>query len=374
MKEDEVKNWLAFQSISGVGPVLIRRLMESYGSLPRVLELDHQILINFEGIGPTLARAILSFQIDDKVKRDYEKLKKFGVDIICLTDARYPPLLKEIYDPPSLLYFRGKIQIKTPAIAIVGSRRATSYGRMITVQLTRDLSERGYAIVSGLARGIDGYAHREAIRVKGETFAVLGCGVDMVYPPEHKELMENIMEQGGVFSEYPLGTPPEGKNFPQRNRIISGLSLGVLVVEAASESGSLITARLALEQGREVFAVPGNIAMKSSEGTNGLIKKGAKLIQGAEDIVEEILPEFRPSEKKSQEVFHPISPSPEIKKNDMEIDESILFDLVGVHPAHIDELCMKSHFPSNKVSGLLLRLELKGKVQQMAGQFYSRAW
>jgi len=176
-----------------------------------------------------------------------------------------------------------------------------------------------------------------------------------------------------VLSEYPLGTPPDAKNFPQRNRIISGLALGVLVVEAASESGSLITARLALEQGREVFAVPGNIGMKSSEGTNRLIKSGAKLVQGSEDILEEILPEFRQSGKKVHEGFHSTIPSPEIKRSEMEIDECILFDLVGTHPAHIDELCTKSHFPSNKVSGLLLKLELKGFVQQMAGQFYSRA-
>ena len=373
IKENEVQNWLAFQSILGVGPVLIKRLMETYGSLPKVLELDHQTLINFEGIGPTLAQAILSCRIDEKVKREYEKIEKCGIDIICLTDARYPSLLKEIYDPPPLLYFRGKRQIKNPAIAVVGSRRATSYGRMITARFTRELSDKGYAIISGMARGIDGYAHREAIRVKGETFAVLGCGLDLVYPPEHRDLMENIMEQGGVLSEYPLGTPPDAKNFPQRNRIISGLALGVLVIEAASESGSLITARLALEQGREVFAVPGNIGMKSSEGTNRLIKNGAKLVQGSEDILEEILPEFRLSGKKVHEVFHSTTPSPEIKRSDMEIDESILFDLVGTHPAHIDELCTKSHFPSNKVSGLLLKLELKGFVQQMAGQFYSRA-
>ena len=372
MEEKDALAWLALRSVPGLGPVLVKRLVEVFGSPHGVLNTNYTSLIRIEGIGPALAHAILSCRVTEEIQREYQKVLETGVTLVALTDANYPPLLRAIYDPPPLLYVRGRLRPESRVIAIVGSRRATAYGRMITERFSRLLTEKGFIIVSGMARGIDGFAHRGALQGGGETLAVLGCGVDVVYPPEHKGLMAQIVEGGGVLSEFPLGTEPDAKHFPQRNRIISGLALGTLVVEATGESGSLITARFALEQGREVFAVPGNVGAKMSEGTNRLIKSGAKLVQGIEDILEELAPEFRCEGRLTEESSQPFPNGQQALRADLGTDEVTLYDLVGSEPMHIDELCMKSRFPSQKVSSLLLALELKGAVRQMAGHFYMR--
>ncbi|HEX9758606.1 MAG TPA: DNA-processing protein DprA [Nitrospiria bacterium] len=373
MNQNETEMWLSLKSVQGLGPVLIKRLIEVFGSPKGVLGADIRNLMDLEGIGESLAGAILSCGVTDTVKREVDEVNRLGIGLVSLTDSEYPSLLREIHDPPSLLYVRGKLHSEKPAIAIVGSRRATAYGRSTTDRFSRCLTEEGFLVVSGMARGIDGFAHRAALHAGGETLAVLGCGVNRVYPPEHRDLMTKIMDQGGVLSEYSLETEPDAKNFPQRNRIISGVSLGTLVIEATAESGSLITARLSLEQGREVFAIPGNLGVKTSEGTNHLIKSGAKLVQGMDDILEEIVPQFRKVAKQHFGKSTLKSIKSHFKQEDLPVDESILFDLVGVDPVHIDELSSKSHFPSQKVSSLLLSMELKGAIQQMAGQFYTRS-
>jgi DNA processing protein len=346
-------------------------LIEVFGSPHGVWGASYPSLIRIEGIGQALAHAILSCRVTEGIRREYQRVLETGATLVALTDANYPPLLRAIYDPPSLLYVRGRLRPESRAIAIVGSRKATTYGRMITERFSRLLTEEGFIIVSGMARGIDGFAHRGALQGGGETLAVLGCGVDVVYPPEHKGLMAQIEERGGILSEYSLGTEPGAEHFPQRNRIISGLALGTLVVEATGESGSLITARFALEQGREVFAIPGNVGMKTSEGTNLLIKSGAKLVQGVEDILEELAPEFRRVGTQAKESSL-LPDRGKAMRAGLGADEVALYDLVGSEPMHIDELCMKSRFPSQKVSSLLLALEFKGAVRQMAGHFYMR--
>ncbi len=289
---------------------------------------------------------------------------------IALEDNRYPAWLRAIPDPPAVLYCDGLFEPKDrQAIAIVGSRQATPYGLRITETLARELSGAGFTIVSGLARGIDAAAHRAALEAGGRTIAVLGCGLDVNYPPEHARLREEIAASGAVLTELPAGTPPKPSHFPQRNRIISGLSLGVVVVEAAEDSGSLITARLALEQGREVFAVPGSIDAPLSRGPHGLLKQGAKLVETVDDIIEELLPQLdtavapkrRPGFSKAAEIPN-LSP-----------DERLLLDQMTRDPLHLDELTERSGLTPAAVAGILLALELKALVRQLPGQRYCLA-
>jgi DNA processing protein len=288
---------------------------------------------------------------------------------IALDGERYPEVLRAIADPPAVLYCDGQIEPQDrQAVAIVGSRQATPYGLRVTETLARELSGAGFTIVSGFARGIDAAAHRAALEAGGRTIAVLGCGLDVTYPPEHASLREEIAASGAVLTEFPAGTPPKPSHFPQRNRIISGLSLGVVVVEAAEDSGSLITARLALEQGREVFAVPGPFDAPLSRGPHGLIKQGAKLVETADDIIEELLPQIetagmpkrRPALSKATEIPN-LSP-----------EERLLLDQMSREPLHLDDLTERSGLTPAGVAGILLGLELKDLVRQLPGQRYYR--
>jgi len=255
------------------------------------------------------------------------------------------------------------------AVAIVGTRHATPVGRVITEQLSRGLAEAGVTVVSGLARGIDGAAHRSALEAGGRTIAVLGCGIDRTYPPEHQALRKKVEEQGTVLSELPLGAYPHAYHFPKRNRIISGLSLGVVVVEAAPKSGSLITARLAAEQGREVFAVPGSIQSEQSRGTNGLIKQGARLVETVEDILDELVSQCEPSFQARMQARRAALTRPvQSGRLSLEQDEATLYAALSMEPVHIDELIAKTGLPAASVSGLLLSLELKGAIRQLPGQ------
>lgn len=358
---ERYRSWLALKRVTGVGNVLYRRLLDRFKTPDAIFAAGEEALQTVAGVSLGLAKAICSFAAFDQVDREIEKLDALGVTLLSLQDPDYPPLLAAIYDPPPFLYVKGDPQTANPyPVAVVGSRRASHYGKTVAERLSRELAEQGVTIVSGFARGIDTIAHQAALAAGGRTIAVLGCGIDQIYPPEHRSLSEEVVEQGLILSEFPLGTPPDGRNFPQRNRIISGLSLGCLVVEATLESGSLITARCALDQGREVFAIPGSILSETTAGTHQLIRSGAKLVERVEDILEEILPQVRRVSRES--AFAPV----------LEGEEKKLYDLLGFEPKHIDQLIHESTLSIAVVSGLLLALELRGIARQLTGKFYVR--
>jgi DNA processing protein len=337
---------------------LIKALLDRFGDPKRVFEASRRELARVDGIGEQLAEVIKETDVRGKVHRELKFIEKVKASIVTIRDQSYPNNLRQIYDSPPLLYVRGSLQPKDDlAISMVGSRLASNYGRMITEKIAGDLASQGVTMVSGMARGIDSAAHRGALSVGGRTIAVLGCGVDIVYPPENRHLFEEIVAHGAVISEFPMSTPPEGMNFPRRNRIISGLSLGVVIVQASARSGSLITARLALEQNRDVFAVPGNIGMVGSQGTNRLIKQGAKLIESAEDILEEVLPRFRHQGLESED-----------RDLSLEEEEERVFCLLEDEPIHIDSIIAQTGMSASCVSTILLQLELKGLVQQLSGK------
>lgn len=359
---DERYHWLALNFIPGIGPVLVRTLLDRFGGPEHVFKASRRELETVEGIGERLAALITETDIQGKVRSELKLVEELNASIVTFTDKSYPNNLKQIYDPPPLLYVRGDLQAKDDlAISMVGSRLSSSYGRMITERIAGDMARHGVTIVSGMARGIDSAAHRGALSAGGRTIAVLGCGVDIVYPPENRRLFEEITAHGAVISEFPMSTPPEGTNFPRRNRIISGLSLGVVVVQADSRSGSLITAGLALEQNRDVFAVPGNVGMARSRGTNRLIKQGAKLVESADDILEEILPRFQHQGLEPTDV-----------KPSLEDEEGRVFRIIEDEPAHIDSIIAQTGMDASRVSAILLQLELKGLVQQLPGKRFAK--
>ncbi|MCU1289031.1 MAG: protecting protein DprA, partial [Acidobacteria bacterium] len=285
-----MKEWISLNMTPQIGPRAATRLLERFGSAESVFHATRGELESLRLRAESI-ESILKREFHDKAEKELESVRELGGDVLILDDGSYPYLLREIADPPITLYVQGDWQqcFDAPCVGVVGSRRCSTYGENASEMLARDLAANGICVVSGLARGIDTAAHRGAIGGKGKTVAVLGTGIDQVYPKENAKLVESIIESGGaVVSQFPLGTPPLKDNFPYRNRIISGLSLGILIVEASERSGSLITARLATEQNREVLAVPGNITSKNSFGTNYLIKSGAKLVQQWQDIVAEL--------------------------------------------------------------------------------------
>jgi DNA processing protein len=284
-----------------------------------------------------------------------------GIDVLTWDDKVYPSYLKEIPDPPPVLYLRGDLQPRDQwAVAVVGTRRLTSYGKHVARQLVADLVASGVTIVSGLARGIDGIAHQAALEMGGRTLAVLGSGIDHIYPPEHRSLAQRIAQQGAILSDFPPETSPEPGNFPRRNRIVSGLSLGVLVIEAGERSGATITARCALEQGRDVFAVPGNINARASLGTNRLIQQGAKLVLNANDVLEELNMTMVEQHVAVQLAL------PETR------EEAYLLQMLSDQPCHVDELSRSAGLPVAQVTSALTMMELKGMVRQLEGMHYIR--
>ncbi len=311
------------------------------------------------GLDSAALRAISRWR--DKIDPDaeMEKLQKYGIQVITCKDSGYPKRLKEIYDYPPLLYMRGSLLPEDEwCLAVVGTRRATVYGKQVTGELVADLARNNITIVSGLARGIDTIAHRGALEAGGRSLAVFACGLDTVYPAENERLARDIMERGALLSEYPPGTRPRAENFPRRNRILSGLSLGVMVTEADEVSGAMITARMALEQNREVFAVPGSILSPVSRGTNHLIQEGAKLVRDYTDILEELNLMAVARQIEMREVL------PESEA------EALLLKQLGAEPTHIDEVCRKSGLPTAEVSGTLAMMELKGLVKQVGTMNY----
>jgi DNA processing protein len=357
--------WMALHLVPGVGSVLFKRLLDRFGEPEAVFEAPESALEAVDGVGGKVAGEIRKGPDGGRVERDWEALTRVGGKVVTLADESYPRRLREIYDPPPVLYLRGDLSPGDDlAVAIVGSRKTSPYGRAVTERISRDLAARSVTVVSGMARGIDSVAHSGALTAGGRTIAVLGCGVDVVYPPENRKLFCQIVEHGAVISEFPMGASPEAAHFPRRNRMISGLAIGIVVVEARAKSGSLITAACALEQGRDVFAVPGNIGDESSRGTNQLIKQGAKLVETSEDILSEILPQWAGGKSAGPEEG-PVGPLPEG-------EEHQLFSLLGSGPRHIDSLIRESGLDPGKVSSLLLALELKGLVAQWPGKGFSR--
>jgi DNA processing protein len=362
---EDIFYWLALSLTPGLGSILIKRLLDRFKTPEAVFHAPLKDVLKIEGLGEKVTREIQKGPFENAVKRELSLLEKAGGKIVTLKDDAYPRRLKDIYDPPALLYVRGELKGEDElAVAIVGSRKTSPYGRWFTEKIGQDLANHGVTIVSGMARGIDSVAHQGALQGGGRTIAVLGCGIDVIYPSENRNLFYQIVEHGAVLSEFPMGSPPEGGHFPRRNRIISGLSIGVVIVQASAGSGSLITAGYALEQGREVFAVPGNVGAEGSRGTNQLIKDGAKLVESSEDILEEILPQWK---REGEAVQKAEPPGPDLGK-----EEKVLYELLEETPLHIDAIIRESRFDPGKVSSLLLNLELKGLISQWPGKCFSR--
>ncbi|HSQ84784.1 MAG TPA: DNA-processing protein DprA, partial [Desulfobacterales bacterium] len=352
---DNILPWFALKSTPGIGDLLFKRLINRFGSPELVFKATREDLVEVEGITPRLAAAIKQHKIGDSVKKDLDLVMQKGYKIVTLTDTEYPPLLLQIPDPPPFLYVYGRLNDSFRNIAVVGSRNATRYGISTTRRLCHDLAKLEMTITSGMAVGIDSAAHEGALMGKGNTIAVLGSGLERVYPVQNRKLFHQIAENGAVISEFPLKTEPDAHNFPKRNRIISGMSLGTVVVEATKRSGSLITARLAAEQNRDVFAVPGSVQSFKSTGTHTLIKQGAKLVEHAQDIMEELEYLIKTpveNDKPADNITEKISPlSPE---------EQVVFESLEPYPAHIDDIARKLSREAGKLSSILLQLELKG--------------
>ncbi len=362
---EDIFYWLALSLIPGLGSILIKRLLERFKTAEAVFRAPMKELLKIEGLGEKVASEVLKGPFEKAVSKELSLLEEVQGRIVTLKDDDYPNRLKDIYDPPALLYVRGELRKEDElAIAIVGSRKTSPYGRWITEKIGQDLAHHRVTVVSGMARGIDSLAHKGALQGGGRTIAVLGCGVDVIYPSESRNLFYQIIEQGAILSEYPMGSPPEGGHFPRRNRIISGLSIGVVIVEASAKSGSLITAGYALEQGREVFAIPGNVGAETSRGTNQLIKEGAKLVESSEDILEEILPQWRGEGERGQEADRPVP--------DLTSEEKVLYQLLTETPLHIDAIIQESQLDPGKVSSFLLNLELKGLISQWPGKCFTK--
>ncbi|MBI5143065.1 MAG: DNA-protecting protein DprA [Nitrospirae bacterium] len=370
----DVRYLLALGQAPETGNAAIRALLSSFGSAEAVFRADAWQLAG-AGISGNRAAALAGHLKNvnwSAIDRIIEEAGRKGIRLITHDDADYPELLSNIHDPPVLLYLRGSLaKTDTNSIAIVGTRYPTSYGVKTAERLGGGLAERGITVVSGLAKGIDAAAHKAAMRACGRTIAVLGCGVDVVYPPEHRTLYDEIAESGAIISEYPPGARPERWNFPVRNRIISGLSLGTVVVEAAAGSGSLITARYASEQGREVFAVPGPVTLATSKGANGLLKQGARLVEDATDVIAELSGVFRGMLKTASSAGSATGSA--VKKPDFTGDELALLKIMGNEPKHIDEITVAGGLGASRTSGILLLLEMKGGVRRHGGMSYSLA-
>lgn len=365
--DDNRVYWVALNLVLSEKIRAAKKIVAHFPALVDAFKAKSRELINL-GIEEEKARVLTSPGILDLAYQEIKKLERKKYFILTQEDENYPDYIREIFDPPFVLYGAGKVDVlKGPAVSIVGARKPTAYGRAVAEKLARDLASRGVVIVSGLARGIDSIAHWGALK-GGKTVAVLGSGLDNIYPRENSNLFRKIIEMGAVVSEFPLKSRPLGFHFPLRNRIISGLSLTLVVVEASKRSGSLISARLALEENREVMAVPGNITSKLSQGTNWLIKTGAKAVENWEDVAEEFPPPLRERILSQKEKVKEVLPS-------MTPQERELFDLLKPDSLiHIDELVEKSDISVSEVLSVLLNLELKGLLFQRPGKYFQRRW
>jgi DNA processing protein len=372
-----MKEWIALNMTPGVGPRVATKLLERFGSASAVFHARRAELESLR-IRPETIESIIKREFEPKAAGELERVKALGGDILILDDGSYPDLLREIADPPITLYVRGDWQacFEQPAVAVIGSRMCSTYGENAAEMLARDLASRGITVVSGLARGIDTAAHRGAIRGGGRTVAVMGTGIDGVYPKENARLVREILDSGGALaSQFPLGTPPLKDNFPYRNRIISGLSLGVLIVEASERSGSLITARLATEQNREVMAVPGNITSSNSYGTNYLIKAGAKLVQQWQDVVAELPSEIAASilpPKIEKTAVNGRSEDSKLPADLTEHERKVWSLLTADDNTHIDVLLETSGLSFGDLNGALVGLDIRDLIRVLPGKHYAR--
>jgi DNA processing protein len=356
----ELGYWIGLHLTPRVGAARIGVLIDRFGSAEAAWTAPERELLA-SGLSADVVASLLATRARVDPAREVERLERLGVHALTIADDAYPRLLRHIASPPPVLYVRGELRVADElAVALVGTRRATAYGHDMTRRLATDLAQAGVTVVSGLARGIDTTAHKAALDAGGRTVAVFACGLDEVYPPQNRTLAERIVAQGALVSEYPLGTRPDARNFPVRNRIISGLSRGIVVVEAPSKSGALITATFAGDQGRDVYAVPGSALAFTSAGCHQLIRDGATLITSAEHVLEQLQVEAIQQHSQARV---------ELPETDA---ERILLAIVGAEPRHIDELCHESGLPVHETSGTLMALELKGLVRQAGAQYYVR--
>jgi DNA processing protein len=401
----ETKSLVHLSIIPGVGYQTIRRLLTAFESAQRALDATLEELTQVEGLTANISQQLVSGKSRVSVDQELELIEAHNCHVLAINDSAYPMLLKEIADPPPLLYVRGELgQPDAPSITIVGTRSPTNYGKTISRQLSQQLAESGITVISGFARGIDTCAHQGALQANGRTIAVLGNGLSQIYPAENRELADEIMKSGALISEFPMTVPPFPKNFPRRNRVVSGMSSGTVVVEASIRSGSLITARHAAEQGREVFAVPGQIFSNQSKGSHQLINQGAKLINAIDDIWEAFPNRRLTPSLTSPPIQLPLDQNDsargrvnsnlfaEVSARDTSIgstgtssanpsvqatqqlstDERAILEAIGVPCSHIDQIARTTALPMNKVSSALVMLELKGIVQQMPGKQFAR--
>ena len=359
MKDQDIKYWVGFSKIPGIGRVKFNQLKDHFGSLEAAWQSDPTKLKS-AGLDTGSVKSVEHWRPRISLDSEMERLKRLDISVLTFIDPDYPSRLKEIYDYPPLLYIRGQLEPEDKwCLAVVGTRRPTVYGRQITEEIVTELVRNNITIVSGLARGIDSIAHQSALKAGGRSIAVFGCGLDIVYPAENAALAKSLLERGAQVSEYPPGTKPKPEYFPRRNRIISGLSLGVLVTEAGETSGALITASCALEQNREVFAIPGSILSPASSGTNHLIREGAKLVSNCTDILEELNLTAVARQLELKEIV----PSSDT--------EAHLLKQLSAEPVHIDEVCRSSNLPMSTVSSTLAMMELKGLVKQVGTMNYA---
>ena len=363
---------LVLNAVSGLGNARIKKIIDHLGSAAdffRLKDNEFQRFCNQQIIPPQVIKNIQHFPKDNYLKKEYNLVQFHQVQLLTYNDADFPQLLKEIPDSPLLLYVKGNIRaLNTPSMAMVGSRRASVYGLSMAEKFAGGLAQAGVTIVSGLARGIDSACHRAALKVKGTTVAVLGCGLCHIFPEENKILAEEICSSGAMISEFSMETFPLPYHFPKRNRIVSGLSLGVIVVEASAKSGALITSDFALEQGREVFAIPGKIDQPNAQGVNQLIKEGAKLAACVEDILEELkLPFTAYIREEASKGIKIKKPAPNLSE-----DEKPVYQQLSDEPQHVDELAEQSQIPVPKLMSVLLKLELNGVIKQLPGKLFVR--
>lgn len=368
----EIKSWIILNMVLNLFPNKFFQLLEKFGTAENVINATETELKYKGKINEHLAASIFNSIRKININREIALLEKYRLNIVTFNDEKYPRVLKTIFDPPPVLYYKGEFKDSDLfCIAVVGCRKPSYYGKALAERISSDLAKKGLTVVSGMARGIDTVAHKSSLKSSGRTIAILGSGFANIYPPENKLLMNDISKNGVVVSEFPIETKPDKFNFPRRNRIISGLSLGTVVVEAGESSGALITADFALEHGREVFAFPGNVTSPNSKGTNNLIKQGgAKLIECVDDIINElsnVLPKYIVNKDNQTEL--PVKAIVDLSSEEKKIYES----LSNEDPIHIDELVRKSGITINKISSFLINLELKGIIREIQGKMFVRS-
>lgn len=362
MTSEEIRSWLHFSRLE-LSAKKAGMLLDQFGDAASVLRASSKELLGIEGLGEKFVDRLLAPE-PAAVEEDLAVVEELGITILTIRDSDYPAGLREIFDPPPVLYVRGAIRESDKfAVSVVGSRRASVYGKSMSSRISSVLARRGLTIVSGGARGIDTAAHQGALDAGGRTICVLGCGVDVAYPPENKALFNRIAENGAVVSEFPLRTIPEPWRFPIRNRIISGMSLGVLVCQAPIDSGALITARYAGDQGKDVYALPGNVDDVRNSGSHKLIRDGAVLVESAQDILDELgVPAAEAQKPKLSSAFSGLSP-----------DERRIVDMLSLEPKHVDLIIQDMQLPAPEVSSMLTLLEMKGLIRRVPGSAYVRA-